>query len=337
MATNYTGVATATQAPSAAPEPGSAPVVVLPADGDPLNAASVAQSKKVLADYIAWMLSPRAKASSWLQALRRYRNARLQTVSAVDHLGFPAGRFVGWDEDWSNLALTSKGNTDPDSGAWAGRWDYGLPGAGTLNASIAVAAPHVTSFPASRFVQMAVAAATNADAHVESSKGETISDANRAIAFQWMAKNHVPAELGTCEVAMGVSIDDANAADTGTFSSIASPGAAFVKRTSDTNWQCYTKAIGGSAAYADSGVAGNTNAIRRFRVEVIGANVADDSTARVNFFVDDTHVGVVLVVGAGIARPFFRLSRSSSGSNACDLFIGAANWRHNLLASDVVL
>jgi hypothetical protein len=53
MPTNYTGNPTATQPPAAAPAPGVLPILVLPADGDPANAASVAQAYKVLADYVA--------------------------------------------------------------------------------------------------------------------------------------------------------------------------------------------------------------------------------------------------------------------------------------------
>ncbi len=53
MATNYTGNPTATEAPSAAPGGGVYPIVVIPDDGDALNAASVAQGYKVLADFSA--------------------------------------------------------------------------------------------------------------------------------------------------------------------------------------------------------------------------------------------------------------------------------------------
>ncbi len=53
MSTNYPGVPGATQAPSAAAVPGNVPTVVLPDDGDDLDAASVAQAYKALADFCA--------------------------------------------------------------------------------------------------------------------------------------------------------------------------------------------------------------------------------------------------------------------------------------------
>ncbi len=54
MATDYTGVPTASESPSPAPSGGVYPIVVLPDDGDDLNAASVAQAYKTLADYAAY-------------------------------------------------------------------------------------------------------------------------------------------------------------------------------------------------------------------------------------------------------------------------------------------
>ncbi len=55
MPTNYTGNPTATQAPASAPGPGTAPVVVIPNDGETANAASITQDFKVNADYLAWL------------------------------------------------------------------------------------------------------------------------------------------------------------------------------------------------------------------------------------------------------------------------------------------
>lgn len=62
MSSSYTGNPTATQAPGSAPGPGVAPIMTLPADGDPANAASVAQAFKESADYIAWLTQRTATA-----------------------------------------------------------------------------------------------------------------------------------------------------------------------------------------------------------------------------------------------------------------------------------
>lgn len=55
MSVNYTGNPAAVEAPSPAPGTNVAPVVVLPADGDPASAASVAQALKVPADFLAFL------------------------------------------------------------------------------------------------------------------------------------------------------------------------------------------------------------------------------------------------------------------------------------------
>ncbi len=64
MPTNYPGDPTATEAPSVAPDEDDVPTVALPADGDNENAATWAQPTKVLADWIAWLKKPFAKASA---------------------------------------------------------------------------------------------------------------------------------------------------------------------------------------------------------------------------------------------------------------------------------
>ena len=55
MATNYLGVRTATQPPSATPGINVSPTLSLPDDGDPLVAASVIQAFKASADFIAYV------------------------------------------------------------------------------------------------------------------------------------------------------------------------------------------------------------------------------------------------------------------------------------------
>lgn len=54
MATNYTGDPTAAESPGIAPALGGYPLVVIPDDGDDLDAASVTQAYKALADFIAF-------------------------------------------------------------------------------------------------------------------------------------------------------------------------------------------------------------------------------------------------------------------------------------------
>jgi hypothetical protein len=111
MSTNYTGNKTATQSPSPTPNPAITPIVTLPADGDPLNAASVAQALKALADLADWLTKPQAKSTDYAAAIVRFRNALGQTRGLFDHLGLPGGRVIQWDECWDANASISVSGT----------------------------------------------------------------------------------------------------------------------------------------------------------------------------------------------------------------------------------
>jgi len=76
MATQYTGDMTQTQPPSALPSFAAAPIGNLPADGDTLNASSVAQAYKVCLDYLdflrvklATVVGVRTWDSGWVYAV----------------------------------------------------------------------------------------------------------------------------------------------------------------------------------------------------------------------------------------------------------------------------
>lgn len=57
MSTNYTGTPTATQSPAPQPGPSAVPIIVLPADSDPRNVATMfTQQYKMTADYLAYLM-----------------------------------------------------------------------------------------------------------------------------------------------------------------------------------------------------------------------------------------------------------------------------------------
>ena len=102
MPTNYTGNATAAESPSPAPGPGGVPIVALPADSDPPNAATFAQAYKILANFIAWLTTPFAIINAWTQNIVIWYNALLQPISGIDHFGMRRGRLYPWTENWSD-------------------------------------------------------------------------------------------------------------------------------------------------------------------------------------------------------------------------------------------
>jgi hypothetical protein len=101
MPTNRAGDLTATQAPSAAPQPEGTITQALPADGDPPNASTYAQAYKVCADFIDWLMKPRAKLSDWAKWIMSWRSGGGHKRLVVDHFGYPMGRIVSWRDDWS--------------------------------------------------------------------------------------------------------------------------------------------------------------------------------------------------------------------------------------------
>jgi hypothetical protein len=91
MSTNYTGVETATQSPGAQPKDQVRPIVVLPSDGDALNAASIHQALKILADYVAFNQYRKSSAQDWNYHLQTYMTSAARVNFKVDHYGMPAG------------------------------------------------------------------------------------------------------------------------------------------------------------------------------------------------------------------------------------------------------
>jgi len=103
MASNYTGVPTATQSPSPAPGTYVAPILNLPSDGDTLNVSSVLQSFKALADWSAW-------ASTMFAALKGVT----EWVTTVSYgAGSVVVRPYGDVEAHVYLAIQNNLNSDP--------------------------------------------------------------------------------------------------------------------------------------------------------------------------------------------------------------------------------
>lgn len=111
MPTNYTGLKTNTQSPSPTPNPAVSPVLSLPVDGDPENAASIAQALKALADLEDWLTKPQAKSADWATPLMQFRSALGHTRALIDHLGLPGGRIIQWDEAWEASTVGSVSGT----------------------------------------------------------------------------------------------------------------------------------------------------------------------------------------------------------------------------------
>lgn len=337
MSTTYPGDPTATQAPSDPPVNGNAPKVVLPSDGDADNAASVAQAFKVLADFIAWLLAPFAKASAWAQAIFAFRNARLQTRFGVDHFGFPNGNLISWDENWSDNALqtvTANGNTV------ASRWTFHSDGGPVSGGNLHSQPPQYTSSDnnGSRFLTIgSVPGGGRADIQLNAAWWSTVFTDDITVGMFWSFEVP-PTASANCTFVMGFTSDfqPANAITDGCY---------IFKTPTDTNWQLKCVSVGGGGfTTIDTGIPAASGSFHRAALVLVGANQSDDSTARALLFIDGAIVGDITAhlpytsggAGAGLPlSPIFGVV-TAAGASTIELRVGPVRYRQSMYAGDAL-
>lgn len=276
MPSSYSGVPSATQAPSPSPVDGGVPIGQLPIDGEPVNASTWSQILKVPLDWIAFLREPFAKATAWAQPIQKWKNARLQDRFLVDHMGFPSGRLFRFGESWMFYAPTVSvsGDLDPQK-----VWKCHLSG---VNISVQGASD---------------AAATNSPCI----RLQGLDPSNCMVATQqpiMRPLTSIGAAL-TTEVRLSSGATPSRFAvglyDTATsyasLSSSTNPGA-WIFRSGTTNWQART-CDGASTTTVDTGVAPTSNVTQLLRVEWHGSGVADNSTSAFRFYIDDALVATI--------------------------------------------
>jgi hypothetical protein len=314
MSTNYTGNPTATQSPASPPGPGVAPETVLPADGDPLNAASVAQAFKVLADYEAWLTAPKAIVGNWIEPVLYFRNANGHRRFLTDHQGFPAGKYQIRRTTWVEQGLVSFSSLG--TAHLTGSWSYELAGSNT--GSIASAEPNVAlpdtgnsnyAFSPHLFVTTPFVGFPGGTSIVlaEDLALRVLDSDDHALFMQWDYFDHNNVDNFT-EVSMGLIGGPTFIGNASKFASATPVGAAFVKRQADTNWFAYTNedpAVGGTGpVYTATGVSATPGARQRFRIDIIGPNESDDGNPHVIFQINGSQVAKVdTLIGSGGSGP----------------------------------
>lgn len=315
MSTTYPGSPTATQAPSVPPTPGVVPSVVVPADGEPLNVASISQALKVLADFEAWLLTPRAQAGGggldvkYQEAIQLWRSARLHKRFGIDHLGFPMGQIQRWEQTWEAAVLEQIGvgvGATSQSG-----WTSTVvkAGAGAGNVQLLVPA---SAIPGSRHIRFDAGNSAN-DRSLVARLPPCLFHADVALAMEWSAT--IPA-LQNYSYGMGFNTESVYAsAGHGPIAQFYAPGPA-------GNWHCQTD-DGTTLNDVDSGVAIGT-ARTRFRIEYHGANIDDASTERVLFFIDGVIKGNLTahmpsVPATPLASPLFIIFNTGGAAGSFDV------------------
>lgn len=365
MSTTRVGDPTATQSPSVPPTPGAFPTSTKPVDGDACSAGSVSQENDVKDDFIAWLMSPYAQAaagnaaSNWAQLIRVYKNARQQSRFGIDHLGFPGGQIFEIRENWmtikDNIEIDNSGNlygsfNNAASVAhsmafmWYYRHTTNGSTAGYFRALQAAIASAGNPFPTNRLHMECPNTGTIQLKYIETNAAPLVIETagSTALAMGWDHSFNIAginSGAGGIESSMGILGGATQAGSNNSWATDAPVGAAFVARGgSDSTWQGYVNA-GSGATYVNTTVSCTAaNVRRRFRIEVLGPGVSDDSTARINFYIDGVwrcQVAADLAAAGGVlVRPFFKLRGTTQNVGQS---IGPMRFQANTYAGDVFL
>lgn len=271
MPTNYPGSPNATQAPSAPPTPGAVPTAVLPADGDPPNAAAFAQAYKVLADFCAWLMSPRAKLSDWAHEIMSWKTTLLHRRAYVSHQGFLEGNVQTWSELWDKTSAATFGTDQP--------WQIPTLVPAVVPSIIGLAEPTlIPSSPLFRACALTPDTASATLAYVKRNFGHCVPDADLSFNVTFVVTLLAVGSNRTTFFA-GL-VNKTGIPDAFSF------GATFIKDESVTNWFAQVDGV----TRVDTGVAPVAHTYQRLRIEYVGAFVSDDGAARTLFYIDDVLV-----------------------------------------------
>jgi len=322
MASDYVGDPTAIQAPSAAPSPGGSPTVHVPSDGDAANAASVLQDFKVLADYIAWLFSPRARVGQYAEAIVRFKDARLRDRFIVDHYGLPAGEFLEWREffgkrgDW----LFATGADGTVRGTSNLVWDINQTGSGTIGVNppgISTGINFSDTHPVLS-IDIDNAAANISEMLLDDDCHTGIWSVNMLCQLDY---NFMPHQVTDCTWVHGVC-------GQGEHVNTIANGAFLIRpNTPGATWKARTIA-GGIQTETDTLVAGTVDAIHHWKIAMLGSGVGDDSTNRVVFLCDGVvkanHTTNIPAAGVKIYPVFGGFSGGATGNQR--MLLGPPHW-----------
>lgn len=316
MSSTYSGNASATQAPSDPPGSGTAPKATLPADGDALVAASVAQMAKVAMDYAAWAASPFPASGAALNLpVMPFQDARLRRRFMVNHYGVPGGAWERWVETWAAHAaanFTQSGTYDNNQG----RWHIMLDGAGAdLTSRFPGVVANENFSPNCRALNLTLrsAAASQCEVRLNDAAPTLRFDTQGYASLSW--EGYVRTVINT-KWAWGFTIP-------GVFVNDIQYGAWFERPEGGTNWRCKT-ANASVVTDVDSTIAGTAAVTHHFRIDLVGSGIADDSTTRALFYIDGVQRANITtnLPTTVMLMPFFA-GKSSTGTANLTMVLGA--------------
>jgi hypothetical protein len=323
MPSTYVGDATLAESPSPAPSPISVPQLTLPSPGDGDTAASVAQAYKALANEVTWLKTPRGVVGNWNQPLRKYENARQQNRFLIDHMGYPAGDLIAYDEYFDRYPAASAFPTSFDALGWRA-----VVGTGNVTLRPPGGVPANPLFPK---VELAPSTALNDTSLIWRIGSARANTNDLGLSLRWKA---CLSEVGANRTTVVMGLTDA-AASAGTDPPIY--GAYFRKTSADTNWQCYFKTQSGTLSSVDSGFLMGVGVFQDFRIEIMGTNVADDSVSAIRYYINDLLAATLLVDVSTLAgtsinplSPYFAAQTTTAAGANFQAWIAAVKYRQNM-------
>jgi hypothetical protein len=326
----YDGNSSATQAPSAAPEPEGTITVNLPVDADPPNGSTFEQAFKVLADFIRWLMIPTAKIGDYVGHIMGWRAANGQKRFVVDHLGFPAGQIFQKHTCWpghSEISAGHFGTTAAEAYAPNPAWRIQLNGAGAfIDAQIpSPAAPPVTA------LKMGVISGSGGDYAAMSSGPSVMLVPGNHVTYEFIiGAEDDEANVTPCAVGLGV-YTDGSGVGVAEFIGFESRGG--------TTLQAVTRHLGAETV-TNTGVTiprgPNAGAgMNRCKIEWHGASVAEDAIERVRFYVDGALVASHTANLPGNEKVSEVIGVVLSGPVGDSIWVGPVRLYANLFPQDV--
>lgn len=326
MPTPYTGVPTAVQAPATQPGPGVLPIFQQPIDGDNDNAATWGQWARASADYIAWLMAPKAVSGNWAAPTWYPQNARGQQRFFVDHTGYPGGRFLQWQEQWSGAEVQAgTGTLVPVHTTM----DWSFIVVSTAAGSITVADPATGS---SRFARnLAIALGTGGgDLCQVLGTNKSAVNTGTAIAMEWDTTTGITFDQMHLTAGMtNVGVGGYSGPTAGFI------GAMFYKTNATPNWMFVTGDGTALSTAIDTGITVGASTIYPMRIEWLGSGVSDDGVSAARGYINGALVATVLTNLPNapahpndMVGPAFFMQRDT-GSGSRSVFIGPVRWSAN--------
>lgn len=321
MSATYTADPTATEGAFPAPAPDQTLGITVPADGDNTNASTFNPAYRGIANAIAWLFKPRARANQWAEAIQRWRTAGLHTRFAVDHLAFPTGPWFGWDDvpvdAFHPSQVSLVGAQDAQVAASPHWW---LKQTGSLSQTTSVNLGPI-----------------GMAAWGLQPTGSSYSLLRRTAGAQPGAYRHVVLEAYAGKTAL----DATRTSWIGLGQGSALPMTEFFgfrKVPGSSNWQA-AAIKAGVLESADTGVAVPTGGgVSRLRVEYHGASVSDDGNERIRFLINGTLVATAsLQITASQQLMAVLGEEEGAATSSNNLVVGPTRFRANYAIIDSAL